>query len=67
MKEQYDFSLEACYQSVMFAVNTLKKNPFELLGRYIIGAEQDPYFNETMIEAIKRYLLINDVKWNDKV
>ena len=62
----YDFSLEACMESVKFEVETLHENPFEELGRAIIRAEQDVFFNKTMIEAYKQYIAENNLKWNDK-
>lgn len=61
-----DFSLEACMDSVKFSVETLHENPFEELGRAIIRAEQDVFFNKTMIEAWKKYIEDNNLKWNDK-
>lgn len=65
MKE-YDFSLEACMRSVKFSVEELRKNPFEELGRAIVRAEQDVFFNKTMIEAWKQYIKENDLKWDEK-
>ena len=38
-----DFSLSACYNSVVFEVETLKVNVFDALGRAIIRAEQDVF------------------------
>lgn len=61
-----DFSLEACMDSVKFSVEVLKENPFEELGRAIVRAEQDVFFNKTMIEAWKKYISDNNLKWNDK-
>lgn len=61
-----DFSLKACMDSVKFSVETLHENPFEELGRAIIRAEQDVFFNKTMIEAWKKYIEDNNLKWNDK-
>lgn len=63
MKEN-DFSLEACMESVKFDVEFLHQNPFEELGRAIIRAEQDVFFNKTMIEAWKQYIKENGLKWN---
>lgn len=62
----YDFSLEACMESVEMSVKAFKENPFEQLGRSIIRAEQDPFFNKTMIEAWKKYIRDNNIKWSDK-
>ena len=61
-----DFSLKACMESVQFSVEVLHENPFEELGRAIIRAEQDVFFNKTMIEAWKKYIEDNNLKWNDK-
>lgn len=62
-----DFSLNACMESVTFSAEFLKVNPFEELGRSIIRAEQDPFFNRTMIEAWKKYIKDNGLHWNDKL
>ena len=61
-----DFSLEACMDSVRFSVEVLHENPFEELGRAIIRAEQDVLFNKTMIEAWKKYIEDNSLRWDDK-
>ena len=52
-------------ESVEFEVEFLKRNPFEELGRAIIRAEQDIFFNKTMIEAYKQYIKDHNLKWND--
>lgn len=59
-----DFSLNACYESVVFEVETLKVNVFEALGRAIIRAEQDVFYNKTMIDAYKKYIAEHDMEWN---
>lgn len=59
-----DFSLNACYESVVFEVETLKVNVFEALGRAIIRAEQDVFYNKTMIDAYKKYISDHDMDWN---
>ena len=59
-----DFSLAACLESVKFSVEFLHENPFEELGRSIIRAEVDPFFNKTMIEAWKQYIRENGLNWN---
>lgn len=61
-----DFSLKACLESVEFEVEFLNVNPFEALGRAIIRAEQDVFFNKTMIEAYKTYIREHDLKWDNK-
>lgn len=63
---EYDFGLQACLESVEFSVETLHANPFEELGRAIVRAEQDIFFNKTMIEAWKLYIANHDMKWDDK-
>lgn len=62
-----DFSLNACMESVKFDVEFLHKNPFEELGRSIIRAEQDVFFNKTMIDAWKKYIADNGLVWNEEV
>ena len=62
---EYDFSFKACYESVEFLMENVKgTNPFEELGRAIIRAEQDVFFNKTMIEAWKAYIHNHNLKWN---
>lgn len=56
-----DFSLNACYESVVFEVETLKVNVFEALGKAIIRAEKDVFYNKTMIDAYKKYILDHDM------
>lgn len=61
-----DFSLNACMESVEFEVEFLHRNPFEMLGKYIVRAEQDPFFNKTMIDAIKKYINDHKIRWDDE-
>lgn len=61
----YDFSLNACMESIEFDVEVLHKNPFEELGRSIVRAEQDVFFNKTMIDAWKKYIADHDLKWDE--
>ena len=60
-----DFSLNACYESVVFEVEILKVNVFEELGRAIIRAGQDVFYNKKMIEAYKKYISDHNMKWNE--
>lgn len=60
-----DFSLDACLRSVKFDVEQ-GLNPFEELGRSIIRNLQDPFFNETMITAWRKYILDNNIRWDTK-
>lgn len=62
-----DFSLDACYRNVVFEIEECKRNPFELLGRYCIRAEQDIFFNKTMIDALKKYIEDRCICWNSEV
>lgn len=59
------FGMKACYESVVFDVEKLGENPFEMLGRYIVRAEQDVFFNKRMIDAVKKYIKDNNIQWND--
>lgn len=65
VKMKYDFSLEACYEAVRFEVEVVGTNVFEALGRAIVRAEQDVSFNNTMIEAYKKYINDHDLGWDD--
>lgn len=59
------YHLEKCMNDVAFQCEVQGKHPFELLGRYVIRAEQDETFDKTMIEAAKRYITeIWNWKWN---
>ena len=53
-------------ESVEFDVEFLHKDPFEELGRAIARAEQDIFFNKTMIEAWKQYIREHNLNWNDR-
>ena len=61
-----DFSLKACMESVRFSVEHLQQNPFEELGRAIVRAEQDVFFNKKMIEEWKQYIKENGLKWDEQ-
>ena len=60
------FGLKACYESVVFDIETLKRNPIELLGEFVLRAEQDVFFNKRMIDALKQYIADKNIKWNNK-
>lgn len=61
-----EYSLHACIDTIEFCVESLHENPFELLGKYIVRAEQDAFFNRTMIDAMKEYINRKGIHWNDK-
>ena len=65
MKDQ--FGLEACMESVKFDIEFLHSNPFEMLGRWMVRAEQDIFFNKTMIKALKQYIAENNIRWDDTI
>lgn len=65
MARDYDYSFEACLESVTFSVETLHEDPFRELGRSIVRAEQDIFFNRTMIDAWKHYIKSHEIRWND--
>ena len=58
------FGMQACLDAIAFEVEHLHGNPFEMLGRYLVRAEQDVFFNKTMIEAMKEYIRSNGLRWN---
>lgn len=58
------FGMGACLDSIAFEVERLHGNPFEMLGRYLVRADQDVFFNKTMIEAMKEYIRIKGIRWN---
>lgn len=62
MNKQFD--MDACYEAIEFEVKTLGHDPIRMLGQFIIRAEQDVFFNKTMIEAMKKYIKDNEIKWN---
>lgn len=59
------FGMAACMESVEFDIEVLHENPFELLGRWMVRAEQDVFFNKTMITALRQYIKEHDLKWNE--
>lgn len=61
MKDMFGF--EACYESVVFSVEELHEDPIRELGRAIVRAEQDVFFNKTMIDAWKAYIKNNNISW----
>lgn len=61
-----DFGLKACMESVTFSVEELHENVYEMLGRFIIRDEMDPFFNPMMIEACKKYIRDHKLGWEKK-
>lgn len=62
----YDFGMEACYESVEFDVEFLHEDPIRLLGEYTLRAKQDVFFNKTMIDACLKYIEDHQIRWDDK-
>lgn len=60
-----DFSFNACYEEVVFEVEVLHKNIFTEYGKSLVRAEQDIFFNRTMIKAYEKYIRDHNIKWND--
>lgn len=60
------FGMDACMRSVEFSVEYLHMNPFEELGRAIVRAKQDVFFNKLMIKAWEKYIEEHKIKWNSK-
>ena len=58
-----DFGLKACLDECKWEVEKLGVNPFEELGKSIIRAENDIFFNKRMVEAWKLYISENGLKW----
>lgn len=50
------FGMAACMSSVKFSIEELGKNPYQLLGEFIMQAEKDVFFNKAMISAVKEYI-----------
>lgn len=64
--EKADFSINACYESVQFSVEELHEDPLKLLGRYVLRAQTDIFFNKTMIDACIKYLNDHNISWNQR-
>ena len=52
--------------SVIFAIETLKENPIEMLGEYTLRARQDRFFNGIMLKALNAYIDEKGIRWDDK-
>lgn len=68
MNKDYEsmFGMKTCIESVRFDVEVLGQNPFEELGRSIIRADQDVFFNRIMIDAWKKYIEDNELTWDHR-
>ena len=60
-----DFSFNACYEEVVYEVEILHRNIFTEYGKSLVRAEQDIFFNRTMIKAYEKYIRDHNIKWND--
>lgn len=54
--KNHPFGLVACMDSVEFSIESLGKNPFEMLKEYEERAKKDICFNKVMIEAVQKYI-----------
>jgi len=57
--ERNPFGFVACMKSVTFDIETLNRDPFDLLAEYEQRDKEDIFFNKTMIEAVKQYIAEN--------
>jgi len=64
--ERNPYGLIACMKSVEFDVETLNRDPFEMLSEYEQRAKEDVLFNKTMIEAVKQYIAENGLTQEEK-
>lgn len=58
------YNLNSCLWNVKQEIEEFGQDPIRLLGKYTLRAAQDPLFNTTMLEAIKKYIADNDISWN---
>ena len=63
-KMKADFSLKACYDSVVFEIEILHRNIFEAYGKALVRAKQDIFYNKTMIKAYELYIENNGIRWD---
>lgn len=54
--ERNPFGFVACMKSVTFDIETLNRDPFEMLAEFEQRAKEDIFFNKTMVEAVKQYI-----------
>lgn len=60
------FGFEACYESVAFDIEFLHADPIAKLGEFTLRAKQDIFFNDTMIDALLKYIEDHGIRWDDK-
>lgn len=59
------YNLIACREAVKLHIEVRKEDPIRLLGKFTLRAEQDPLFNTTMLEALKEYIEVHNIQWNN--
>lgn len=59
------YNMIACKDAVRMHIETLKEDPIRLLGKFTLRAIQDPLFNTTMLEALKEYIEVHNIQWNN--
>lgn len=65
-KNASPFGLRACMDSVVSSVEMFGKNPLQMLKEYEQRAQEDVFFNKTMIEAVKQYIAENGLTQEEK-
>lgn len=60
-----DYSYKACMESVVDYIETFGQDPIRMLGEYTLRAQQDIFFNKTMLTALNDYIKEHNIKWND--
>lgn len=59
------YNMTACREAVKLHIETCKEDPIRLLGKFTLRAIQDPLFNTTMLEALKEYIEVHNIQWNN--
>lgn len=60
------YCIEACLDEIKYLVECKGYNPFVLMGRFIVRAQQDLFFNKNMILAMHEYFKLREIRWDDK-
>lgn len=55
----------ACYEAVVFEIETLHCDIFRAYGRAILRAKQDCFFNKRMLDAYEKYMRDHLIRWCD--